>query len=769
MTGNASTRVAGALYAGLYVLAVNSKVKPLDNPLVKQALSLAIDREAIVKELWRGRGIVPSGPIAKGDNHFEASLPALKYDAKEARERLKKAGYKNEEIVVETTVGYMANDKPMAEAVVGMWRDAGVNAKVEVFEYSVRAQKNRDKTFKGLWWSDPTSTLADPDGMMWRLLGPGGPQDYWRHAEFDELGNAARFSVDEKFRGEAYKKMTRDLPRALPVDPRHPAVRGLRPPEARGVDAEPEPAVRDPEVQLQVQATQARRGAPPPFRAPHGLRRFVAASPRRIAPAKPALDTADLVRGVGGSWPDAGVLLLPRHALARALVALWLVSTVVFVVMRLSGDPVPLLLPPDAPRSEIFRVRTELGLDRPLDRAVRASSSATSLRGDFGRSIHFRAAGAERGRRLPSREPRARPHRLRRRRADRGAGRARVRDPAQHVRRPRRHGRRAGRASPRRRSSSASSSSCCCRCRRGSSRRRAAATGGTSCCPRITLGAFAMASIARLTRSAVLEVLRADFVRTARAKGVSETLVVAKHTLRNAALPIITITGLQLGQLLAGAVVTETVFAWPGIGRLAIQSIYNRDYPVVQCTVFLSAAGVHRRSTSSSTCSMASSIPASAPAERGAARAARRGWRSSRSRSCAALFVMAAAAPLIAPHDPVRQSLRMRLKPPTLEGADGLAHPLGTDHLGRDVLSRVIYGSRVSLLIGFAAVGVGTSHRRHPRDRGGLSPRRAGHRHHDGRRRAARVPVHPARDRDHRACSGRAFRPSSSWSGSRGG
>jgi peptide/nickel transport system permease protein len=107
--------------------------------------------------------------------------------------------------------------------------------------------------------------------------------------------------------------------------------------------------------------------------------------------------------------------------------------------------------------------------------------------------------------------------------------------------------------------------------------------------PALTLGAFAMASIARLTRSAVLEVLRADFVRTARAKGVSELLVVVKHTLRNAALPIITITGLQLGQLLAGAVVTETVFAWPGIGRLAIHSIYNRDYPVVQCTVFLSA------------------------------------------------------------------------------------------------------------------------------------------------------------------------------------
>ncbi|HEV8615558.1 MAG TPA: ABC transporter substrate-binding protein [Methylomirabilota bacterium] len=203
------TQVRGALYAGLYVLAVNSKRPGLDNPMVKQALSLAIDRNLIVKELWRGRGIVPNGPIAKGDNHYDGSLPPLAYNAREARERLKKSGYKNEDIIIETTAGYLANDKPMAEAVVAMWRDIGVNAKVEVIEYSVRAQKNREKTFKGLYWSDPTSTLGDPDGMMWRLLGPGGPQDYWRHPRFDELGAAARSSVDEKFRGEAYKEMTK--------------------------------------------------------------------------------------------------------------------------------------------------------------------------------------------------------------------------------------------------------------------------------------------------------------------------------------------------------------------------------------------------------------------------------------------------------------------------------------------------------------------------------------------------------------------------------
>jgi peptide/nickel transport system substrate-binding protein len=209
VAGNATTRVAGALYAGLYVLAVNSKRPPLDNPLVKQALSLAIDREAIVKELWRGRGIVPSGMIAKGDNHFDPSLPLLPYKPAEAKERLKKAGYKGEEIFIETTVAYVAQDKAMSEAIAAMWKDVGVNVKVEVIEYSVRAQKNREKSFKGVFWSDPTSTLGDPDGMVWRLIGPGGPQDYWREAKFDELGNAARFSVDEKFRGQAYKEMTK--------------------------------------------------------------------------------------------------------------------------------------------------------------------------------------------------------------------------------------------------------------------------------------------------------------------------------------------------------------------------------------------------------------------------------------------------------------------------------------------------------------------------------------------------------------------------------
>jgi peptide/nickel transport system permease protein len=100
--------------------------------------------------------------------------------------------------------------------------------------------------------------------------------------------------------------------------------------------------------------------------------------------------------------------------------------------------------------------------------------------------------------------------------------------------------------------------------------------------PAIALGVFQAAVLVRATRSAVLDVLREDYVRTARAKGVSERRVVARHTLRNALIPIVTVAGVQLGQLLAGAIVLESVFALPGLGRLALGAITARDLPVVQ-------------------------------------------------------------------------------------------------------------------------------------------------------------------------------------------
>jgi peptide/nickel transport system permease protein len=108
--------------------------------------------------------------------------------------------------------------------------------------------------------------------------------------------------------------------------------------------------------------------------------------------------------------------------------------------------------------------------------------------------------------------------------------------------------------------------------------------------PAVTLGAFSMARIARLTRSGMLEVLGQEYIRTARAKGLRDLRVILKHALKNAAIPVITVIGLDLGTLLGGAVITETIFAWPGVGRLAIQAIANRDYPVVQAAVFVLAA-----------------------------------------------------------------------------------------------------------------------------------------------------------------------------------
>lgn len=107
--------------------------------------------------------------------------------------------------------------------------------------------------------------------------------------------------------------------------------------------------------------------------------------------------------------------------------------------------------------------------------------------------------------------------------------------------------------------------------------------------PALTLASYPMAAMARLVRSGMLEVLDADYVRTARAKGLRERLVVLKHALKNAAMPIVTVIGLQFGLLLGGALVCEMIFAWPGVGRLMIFAIYNRDFPLVEAAVFVMA------------------------------------------------------------------------------------------------------------------------------------------------------------------------------------
>ncbi|SDC03899.1 glutathione transport system permease protein [Cupriavidus sp. YR651] len=105
--------------------------------------------------------------------------------------------------------------------------------------------------------------------------------------------------------------------------------------------------------------------------------------------------------------------------------------------------------------------------------------------------------------------------------------------------------------------------------------------------PSLTLGAAVAAVMARFTRASFIEVLQEDFVRTARAKGVRETVVVAKHTLRNAMIPVVTMMGLQFGFLLGGSILVEKVFNWPGLGRLLVDAVEMRDYPVIQAEVLL--------------------------------------------------------------------------------------------------------------------------------------------------------------------------------------
>ena len=107
--------------------------------------------------------------------------------------------------------------------------------------------------------------------------------------------------------------------------------------------------------------------------------------------------------------------------------------------------------------------------------------------------------------------------------------------------------------------------------------------------PALTLGASMAAIVARMTRSSVLEVLREDYVMTARAKGLSEARIILKHVLRNAMLPVLTVVGLQFGALLAGSIITETIFSWPGLGTLMVKAIQTRDYPVVQGCVLVIA------------------------------------------------------------------------------------------------------------------------------------------------------------------------------------
>jgi peptide/nickel transport system permease protein len=273
----------------------------------------------------------------------------------------------------------------------------------------------------------------------------------------------------------------------------------------------------------------------------------------------------------------------------RAIFVLWGVSTVVFIVLRLSGDPVALRVAPDTPPAEIERVRRELGMDRPLI-VQYAVFLAEVPKGNFGRSLRFDepATTLVLERLRPTLElalgaillsvvvgiPVGALSALKRNSVYDAITMASAL---------------VGQSVPTFFVGIVLILVC-------SVWLRLLPVGGRGdwtqlIMPVLTLGAFNVASIARLTRSAMLEVMGRDFVRTARAKGLNEAQVMMYHVAKNSAIPIITVLGLELGALLGGAVVTETVFAWPGMGRLVIQAINTRDYPVVQAAVFMLASG----------------------------------------------------------------------------------------------------------------------------------------------------------------------------------
>jgi peptide/nickel transport system permease protein len=282
-------------------------------------------------------------------------------------------------------------------------------------------------------------------------------------------------------------------------------------------------------------------------------------------------------------------LQLALRRLLRMLVVLWGTSSVVFLLLHLSGDPVGLLLPPDAGIEEIERVRGLLGLDRPLivQYVISLQRLATA---DFGKSLRFGepALGVVLERVGPTLELAAVSTAL-------GVALALAVGVV----------------------SAAQAKTVLGESLMGitligqstpiflfgtllilvfSGWLQLLPTGGRGSLPQLvmpalTLALFTTPALARTTQSAMLEVLQSDYIRTARSKGLAERAVVCRHALKNVALPTVTVIGLQLASLLGGAVVTETIFSWPGMGRLVIQAIGTRDYPVVQAAVFLAALG----------------------------------------------------------------------------------------------------------------------------------------------------------------------------------
>jgi peptide/nickel transport system permease protein len=272
----------------------------------------------------------------------------------------------------------------------------------------------------------------------------------------------------------------------------------------------------------------------------------------------------------------------------QSVVVILGVLLLVFFIVNLTGDPVRIMLPPEASQEDVERLRVQMGLDRPLpEQFVRFLAGA--VRGDFGESLRYRGQPALKQviQRFPATLTLA-------------AVTLAWSLPAALI---------LGTLAALRHNSLLDNLAMLTALL-GQSLPSfwlglililifaeqlhilpSSGYGGPwhVLLPAFTLGAFFTARNTRLVRSGMREVLEQDYIRTARAKGLGERIVVARHALKNMAIPVVTIVGLDIGQLLGGAVVTETVFAWPGIGRLAIDSILHRDFPVLEADVFFIA------------------------------------------------------------------------------------------------------------------------------------------------------------------------------------
>jgi peptide/nickel transport system permease protein len=274
----------------------------------------------------------------------------------------------------------------------------------------------------------------------------------------------------------------------------------------------------------------------------------------------------------------------------RGVLTLWIVVTAVFFGLRLTGDPVVLLLGSDAPTEAYDRMRAKLGLDAPAPvQYVRYLGLAAA--GDFGDSLRERRpAAAVVLERLPATLELAAAALLLAICLGVPAGVL----AALHRNGPLDRALMAvafvGQSVP-------AFFLGIVLILAFSLWLRLLPSGGRGSwqqllMPALTLSTYGIASLARLSRSAVLEVLHQDYVRSARAKGLRERRVLFAHVLRNATIPVVTVLGLQVGLAISGAVVTETVFAWPGMGRLIAGAVFSRDYPVIQFAVLLIAASV---------------------------------------------------------------------------------------------------------------------------------------------------------------------------------